>query len=142
MARLTYIAEARALNAMQQRCENPKHKHFSYYGGRGIMIHERYRGRGKVERLVADIGPKPSPLHTIDRIENSKGYEPGNLRWATRKEQAANTRPKRNGLTPEQAAAVRADPRDGETVAKEYGVTRQAIWRIRHGLSHIPKKQK
>lgn len=74
---------------MKARCLNLKHKHFKYYGGRGIAICERWKT--SFENFLADVGRRPSPKHTIDRFPNSDGnYEPNNIRWATRAEQTAN----------------------------------------------------
>lgn len=73
------------------RCCNSKNKHFSYYGGRGITVCERWR---KFENFYADMGDRP-PGMSIDRYPDNDGnYEPGNCRWATRKEQRANQRPR------------------------------------------------
>lgn len=77
------------LNA-RQRCMNPRTRGFKYWGGRGIEF--RYTS---FDEFLADVGPKPSPELTLDRIDNDGHYEPGNCRWATRAVQIANQRPRR-----------------------------------------------
>lgn len=76
--------------AIQQRCHNPKNTAYSDYGGRGIAVCQRWRE--SFEAFYADTGARPSPEMTLDRIDNERGYEPGNVRWATRIEQSQNTR--------------------------------------------------
>jgi len=80
---------------MLDRCRNPKNQSFKDYGARGVTVCERWL---KFENFAADVGERPPgrngkrSAYSLDRIENDKGYEPGNVRWATRKEQAANRR--------------------------------------------------
>lgn len=75
--------------AMVKRCTNPKHVHFDNYGGRGVTVCPAWLT--SFEAFYRDMGPKPSPTHSLDRFPNSNGnYEPGNVRWATPTEQTRN----------------------------------------------------
>lgn len=82
--------ERHILTLMIQRCHNEQHQRFPLYGGRGISVcaawHESF------EQFLADVGRRPSPRHSIDRIDNNRGYEPGNVRWATQTQQTRNKR--------------------------------------------------
>lgn len=82
--------EYNAWRSLIQRCTNPKHPVYKDYGGRGITVCRRWRA--SFSDFLADVGPRPDPKHEIDRINNDHGYEPGNVRWVTRSEQARNTR--------------------------------------------------
>lgn len=79
-------------SAMLNRCTNPKQRSFAKYGARGITVCDRWRA---FECFLADMGERPAGM-TIDRIDGSLGYEPGNCRWATPSQQSRNrktTRP-------------------------------------------------
>ncbi len=80
--------EYRTWQAMRYRCNVPTNDRYRWYGARGIRVCERWDNN--FAAFLADMGKKPTPKHTLDRIDGDGNYEPGNCRWATPKEQAAN----------------------------------------------------
>lgn len=75
---------------IQSRCHNPNATSFPDYGGRGIVVCERWRQ--SFESFLSDMGARPSGRHSIERSNVNGNYEPGNCRWATAKEQGRNKR--------------------------------------------------
>ena len=85
---------------MVARCNNPTEIHFEYYGGRGIKVHPGWVDNpGNFIDYVMTLPHAQDPNRSIDRIDNDGNYEPGNIRWATREMQMANSRRKKNNKT-------------------------------------------
>jgi hypothetical protein len=82
--------EYRAWSGMKERCFNPKKDNYPAYGGRGISVCERWRD--SYENFLSDVGRRPGPAYSLDRIDPDGNYEPGNVRWATRTTQQSNRR--------------------------------------------------
>jgi hypothetical protein len=92
--------------AMLNRCENPNETGYSKYGARGVTVCERYH---HFDAFIQDMGRKPSPEHSIDRIDSRGNYDVGNVRWATHQEQVNNPtnkpRSARQRMAPEEQTA-------------------------------------
>lgn len=121
------VAERKRLRAIWgailQRCNNPKSQAYQIYGGRGIKCLLR-----SYEEFVDDVGYRPSPAHSLDRIDVNGHYAVGNLRWATQSEQMSNVRTN---------AFVQIDGKSYKRLdlAREYGVTSDQIdYRTKKGL--------
>lgn len=83
------------------RTGNPNNSAYKDYGARGIKLYPEWvHSYTKFRQYIfSSIGERPSPTHTLDRVDNNKGYEPGNLRWANWSQQTSNTRRKKETTT-------------------------------------------
>lgn len=84
-------SEYKVFKFMHQRCYNKKHDHYSYYGGRGITVCERWSGKNGFINFLEDMGKRPKGK-SLDRINNHRGYSPDNCRWADHSQQMKNMR--------------------------------------------------
>jgi hypothetical protein len=98
-----------AWKGMKYRCYNPNSAGWKNYGGRGITVCERWRDCFDV--FAADMGAKPGPNYSVDRIDNDGPYAPWNCRWATRSQQAINRRQRRG-----EAFCGRGHPMSGDNL--------------------------
>lgn len=78
--------------AMRKRCDNKNSPDWDNYGGRGITICDRWLGKEGFDNFLQDMGDKPTPKHTLDRIDVNGNYEPSNCRWLTIQDQQRNRR--------------------------------------------------
>ena len=85
----------RSYYSMKQRCDNPNHKHYRHYGGRGITYCDEWK---EFTNFYHDMGDMPDGM-TLDRIDNDSNYEPSNCRWATVEEQVSNKRMQKNNTS-------------------------------------------
>ena len=127
----TWTTTYRCYRAMIARCYYPSQVHYQDYGGRGIIVCDRWLhgegGKSGFDCFLADMGEKPDGL-TIDRENNNGNYEPGNCRWVTQAENTRNTR--RTKLTHDKVAEIRARYSGGEksaSLASYYGISRTHV---------------
>jgi hypothetical protein len=86
----THTPEYRSWSSLRGRCNNPNDKQYPDYGGRSIKVCERWNT--SFDNFYADMGPRPAPRYSVERIDVNKGYEPSNCCWIPCSEQTRNTR--------------------------------------------------
>jgi hypothetical protein len=144
---LTFTTEHAIWRQMKQRCYNPRKSDYPQYGAKGIRICDRWLN--SFENFYADMGPRPSMNHTVDRIDGTKDYSPENCRWATKAEQSRN----RPGYTYSQEE----DAKIREAIALKMNFTQMAAYvgksrgsvsarayrlGLKSGVPPIPKKDR
>lgn len=120
-------------SSARDRCVNPNNKRFHRYGGRGITMCEDWAGSFAV--FFRDIGPADEPRMTLERIDNDRGYEPGNVRWATFREQANNTVRNHNLTYLGRTMSISAWERE---IGVQYGMVKHRIhrgWSVEDALT-------
>jgi hypothetical protein len=89
---MSHLREYKIYKGMKGRCFNPNLKEYRYYGGRGLTIAPEWLGPQGFQKFIDHIGMCPDKSMSIERIDVNKGYEPGNVKWATNQEQHQNRR--------------------------------------------------
>lgn len=121
--------EYRAWQGMKDRCSNKNKPNYHRYGGRGIKVCDIWRL--SFTRFLYDMGKRPSPKHSLDRIDNDGNYEPGNCRWTTIEVQANN---RGNSVKYE----VFGESLTASQIAREYNISTSCLkHRLEHGWDII-----
>jgi hypothetical protein len=122
----TDTPEWNSWRAMMRRCYEKSHDAYKYYGDSGIVVCDRWH---EFIAFLQDMGLKPTIQHTIERLDITRNYEPGNCRWATKKEQA-NNRSSNHLIT------VFGETMNVTEASVRFGIPRNAIYlRISNGMA-------
>lgn len=121
---------------MKQRCLNPNNNQFHNYGARGITVCDRWLD--SFENFYNDMGEPPTSSHSLDRIDNDRGYSPDNCRWATPSEQTYNRRdykrPKyKTEIVKDKVLRLHSKGLTTRAIASECGIGKTLAWKIVNG---------
>lgn len=137
----THAKEYKTWHRIVKCCTDPKNRLYYKYGGVGLTVSEEWIGSQGFDRFIAHVGPAPSPQHTIDRIDGTKGYHPGNVRWATWTEQQRNRKSNRNITFNGKTQCVAA-------WAESLGISRNSVlarlkkgWSMSRALTEMPSQR-
>lgn len=138
--RASNTAEYKVWTGMKSRCYNPNRKSYADYGARGICICGRWLD--SFENFLADMGPRPSAAHTIERKNPNGNYEPSNCCWMLRKEQGKNTRKSVR-------VVFNGSPTTVHELASEHDVSAMALYKriargqsVEHAISSLLSKRR
>jgi hypothetical protein len=126
----SFTPEFNSWSMMMKRCYNPNDKRFNHYGGRGITVCDRWL---EAKNFLEDMGERPSPKHSLGRIDNDKGYSPENCRWETPTQQSRNRAYVK--LTMAAAREIRMLYGRGYTqreLAREFKVSQRQVFSVLH----------
>lgn len=93
------IPEYHIWASMKDRCNNPNSQVYERYGKKGIKVCDEWNAPNAFDTFIKDVGSRPTPQHSLDRIDPSGNYEPSNCRWATKTQQSLNQRMRRNNTS-------------------------------------------
>jgi hypothetical protein len=129
----TGTVEYKAWQNMRERCYLRTHISYADYGGHGIKVCPRWRS--DFIAFFADVGPRPSPRHSLDRFPDNDGdYEPGNVRWALMEEQQRNKRNTKLTDTDVRQIYALKGAYSQRQIAQKFGVAASYVPRIQCGL--------
>lgn len=127
------ITEYKAYYAALSRCLNPNTLHFDNYGGRGIQFKFT-----SFAEFWGELGKKPTPQHTVDRIDSDGHYEAGNVRWASRRTQVVNSRLVRPILlTHPTGVVIRFETANDASLV--FDISQDSVLRLCHGKAETVK---
>lgn len=128
---------------IKRRCFNESDRLFPRYGGRGITLHAPWAQDFMcfARELEAEIGPRPSLKHSLDRRDNDDGYKPGNLRWATPSQQSSNRRNSRiREGDPERIKVLKEQGLTNKEISKQLGLNEDAVRNFLSGTTYTKRQ--
>lgn len=129
-----------AWESMKRRCLVPKASNFHNYGGRGIRVCDEWIE--SFDAFFDHIGPRPSPKHSLDRIDNDGHYEPGNVRWTTMSVQLFNRRPVKVDVFDKKFIRHWLDRGySQQSIGDAFGINQRRVSQIKLGFAEIERRR-